>query len=412
MEKQATREAYGQALEALGATNENVVVLDADLSKSTKTNLFQKKYPERFFDMGIAEQNMMGVAAGFAATGKVPFASTFAVFATGRAYDQIRNTICYPRLNVKIAATHAGITVGEDGGSHQALEDINLMRGLPNMTVLVPADGPEAYKAVMAAAAYDGPVYIRLGRSAVLTVTDPDADFVIGKGKLLREGTDVTLIACGMMVAVALDAAELLAAEGVHAAVIDMSTIKPIDRALICEWAEKTGAVVTAEEHNIIGGLGSAVSEVLALECPTPLEMVGVEDVFGESGTAAQTLVTDSDGKATVYVKRGSYVVTATHSRFTAAVTQTVKISAGRTVKLTGEILENVQLVVTNAYGAPLSGAVVTVGGKSITTGTDGTASFSLKRGSYVAQVACTGYSAQSVQLSVTGSIRERVQLK
>ena len=198
MEKQATREAYGQALEALGAANENVVVLDADLSKSTKTNLFQKKFPERFFDMGIAEQNMMGVAAGFAATGKVPFASTFAVFATGRAYDQIRNTICYPRLNVKIAATHAGITVGEDGGSHQALEDINLMRGLLNMTVLVPADGPEAYKAVMAAAAYDGPVYIRLGRSAVPTVTDPDADFVIGKGKLLREGTDVTLIACGM----------------------------------------------------------------------------------------------------------------------------------------------------------------------------------------------------------------------
>lgn len=287
MEKQATREAYGQALEALGAANENVVVLDADLSKSTKTNLFQKKFPERFFDMGIAEQNMMGVAAGFAATGKVPFASTFAVFATGRAYDQIRNTICYPRLNVKIAATHAGITVGEDGGSHQALEDINLMRGLPNMTVLVPADGPEAYKAVMAAAAYDGPVYIRLGRSAVPTVTDPDADFVIGKGKLLREGTDVTLIACGMMVAVALDAAELLAAEGVNAAVIDMSTIKPIDRALICEWAEKTGVVVTAEEHNIIGGLGSAVSEMLALECPTPLEMVGVEDVFGESGTAA-----------------------------------------------------------------------------------------------------------------------------
>lgn len=287
MEKQATREAYGQALEALGAANENVVVLDADLSKSTKTNLFQKKFPERFFDMGIAEQNMMGVAAGFAATGKVPFASTFAVFATGRAYDQIRNTICYPQLNVKIAATHAGITVGEDGGSHQALEDINLMRGLPNMTVLVPADGPEAYKAVMAAAAYDGPVYIRLGRSAVPTVTDPDVDFIIGKGKLLREGTDVTLIACGMMVAVALDAAELLAAEGVNAAVIDMSTIKPIDRALICEWAEKTGAVVTTEEHNIIGGLGSAVSEVLALECPTPLEMVGVEDVFGESGTAA-----------------------------------------------------------------------------------------------------------------------------
>lgn len=287
MEKQATREAYGQALEVLGAENENVVVLDADLSKSTKTNMFQKKFPERFFDMGIAEQNMMGVAAGFAAAGKVPFASTFAVFATGRAYDQIRNSICYPRLNVKIAATHAGITVGEDGGSHQALEDISLMRSLPNMTVLVPADGPEAYKAVMAAAAHEGPVYVRLGRSAVPTVTDKEKDFVIGKGSVLREGTDVTLIACGMMVAVALDAAELLAAEGISAAVIDMSTIKPIDRALISEWAAKTGAIVTAEEHNVIGGLGSAVAEVLALDKPVPMEMVGVEDVFGESGTAA-----------------------------------------------------------------------------------------------------------------------------
>lgn len=287
MEKQATREAYGQALEVLGAEHENVVVLDADLSKSTKTNMFQKKFPERFFDMGIAEQNMMGVAAGFAAAGKVPFASTFAVFATGRAYDQIRNSICYPRLNVKIAATHAGITVGEDGGSHQALEDISLMRSLPNMTVLVPADGPEAYKAVMAAAEYEGPVYIRLGRSAVPTVTDKEKDFVIGKGSVLREGTDVTLIACGMMVAVALDAAELLAAESISAAVIDMSTIKPIDRALISEWAAKTGAIVTAEEHNIIGGLGSAVAEVLALDKPVPMEMVGIEDVFGESGTAA-----------------------------------------------------------------------------------------------------------------------------
>lgn len=287
MEKQATREAYGQALEALGAVRQDVVVLDADLSKSTKTNMFQNKYPERFFNMGIAEQNLMGVAAGFAAAGKVPFASTFAVFATGRAYDQIRNSICYPRLNVKIAATHAGITVGEDGGSHQALEDINLMRGLPNMTVLVPADGPEAYNAVMAAAEVEGPVYIRLGRSAVPTITDPDEAFVIGKGKCLREGADVTLIACGMMVAVALDAAELLAAEGVSAAVIDMSTIKPIDRALIGEWAGKTGAVVTAEEHNVIGGLGSAVAEVLALDKPVPMEMVGIEDVFGESGTAA-----------------------------------------------------------------------------------------------------------------------------
>lgn len=288
MEKQATREAYGQALEELGAVRQDVVVLDADLSKSTKTSMFQSKYPDRFFNAGIAEQNLMGLAAGFAATGKVPFASTFAVFATGRAYDQIRNSICYPRLNVKIAATHAGITVGEDGGSHQALEDINLMRGLPNMTVLVPADGPEAKNAVKAAAEYEGPVYIRLGRSGVPTITDADALFVIGKGRVMREGSDVTLIGCGMMVAKALEAADALAEEGVSAAVIDMSTIKPIDRELIVDWAKKTGAVVTAEEHNIIGGLGSAVAEVLVEEALVPMERVGIEDVFGESGTGGE----------------------------------------------------------------------------------------------------------------------------
>lgn len=288
MEKQATREAYGQALEELGAVRQDVVVLDADLSKSTKTSMFQSKYPDRFFNAGIAEQNLMGLAAGFAAAGKVPFASTFAVFATGRAYDQIRNSICYPRLNVKIAATHAGITVGEDGGSHQALEDINLMRGLPNMTVLVPADGPEAKNAVKAAAEYEGPVYIRLGRSGVPTITDADAPFVIGKGRVMREGSDVTLIGCGMMVAKALEAADALAEEGVSAAVIDMSTIKPIDRELIVEWAKKTGAIVTAEEHNIIGGLGSAVAEVLVEEALVPMERVGIEDVFGESGTGGE----------------------------------------------------------------------------------------------------------------------------
>ena len=288
MEKQATREAYGQALEELGAVRQDVVVLDADLSKSTKTSMFQSKYPDRFFNAGIAEQNLMGLAAGFAAAGKVPFASTFAVFATGRAYDQIRNSICYPRLNVKIAATHAGITVGEDGGSHQALEDINLMRGLPNMTVLVPADGPEAKNAVKAAAEYEGPVYIRLGRSGVPTITDADAPFVIGKGRVMREGSDVTLIGCGMMVAKALEAADALAEEGVSAAVIDMSTIKPIDRELIVEWANKTGAIVTAEEHNIIGGLGSAVAEVLVEEALVPMERVGIEDVFGESGTGGE----------------------------------------------------------------------------------------------------------------------------
>lgn len=288
MEKQATREAYGQALEELGAVRQDVVVLDADLSKSTKTSMFQSKYPDRFFNAGIAEQNLMGLAAGFAAAGKVPFASTFAVFATGRAYDQIRNSICYPRLNVKIAATHAGITVGEDGGSHQALEDINLMRGLPNMTVLVPADGPEAKNAVKAAAEYEGPVYIRLGRSGVPTITDADAPFVIGKGRVMREGSDVTLIGCGMMVAKALEAADALTEEGVSAAVIDMSTIKPIDRELIVEWAKKTGAIVTAEEHNIIGGLGSAVAEVLVEEALVPMERVGIEDVFGESGTGGE----------------------------------------------------------------------------------------------------------------------------
>ena len=288
MEKQATREAYGQALEELGAVRQDVVVLDADLSKSTKTSVFQAKYPERFFNAGIAEQNLMGLAAGFAAAGKVPFASTFAVFATGRAYDQIRNSICYPRLNVKIAATHAGITVGEDGGSHQALEDINLMRGLPNMTVLVPADGPEAKNAVKAAADYEGPVYIRLGRSGVPTITDADVPFVIGKGRVMREGADVTLIGCGMMVAKALEAADVLAAEGVNAAVIDMSTIKQIDRELIVEWAKKTGAIVTAEEHNVIGGLGSAVAEVLVEEVLVPMERVGIEDVFGESGTGGE----------------------------------------------------------------------------------------------------------------------------
>ena len=288
MEKQATREAYGQALEELGAVRQDVVVLDADLSKSTKTSMFQSKYPDRFFNAGIAEQNLMGLAAGFSVAGKVPFASTFAVFATGRAYDQIRNSICYPRLNVKIAATHAGITVGEDGGSHQALEDINLMRGLPNMTVLVPADGPEAKNAVKAAAEYEGPVYIRLGRSGVPTITDADAPFVIGKGRVMRGGSDVTLIGCGMMVAKALEAADALAEEGVSAAVIDMSTIKPIDRELIVEWAKKTGAIVTAEEHNIIGGLGSAVAEVLVEEALVPMERVGIEDVFGESGTGGE----------------------------------------------------------------------------------------------------------------------------
>ncbi len=286
----ATRDAYGQALAELGAINDKVVVLDADLSKSTKTNDFKKVYPERFFNLGIAEQNLLGTAAGFAAAGKIPFASSFAVFAVGRAYDQIRNSIAYPNLNVKIAATHAGLTVGEDGGSHQMLEDIALMRAVPNMTVIVPADGVETKQVVMAAAAHQGPVYIRLGRPKVPVLFGDDYKFEIGKGVVLREGTDVTLVGTGIMVSKALEAAELLAADGISAAVVNMSTIKPLDNALITEMAQKTGAVVTCEEHNIYGGLGSAVAEVLVETCPVPMARVGVEDKFGESGLPDELL--------------------------------------------------------------------------------------------------------------------------
>lgn len=286
----ATRDAYGQALAELGAINDKVVVLDADLSKSTKTNDFKKVFPERFFNIGIAEQNLLGTAAGFAAAGKIPFASSFAVFAVGRAYDQIRNSIAYPKLNVKIAATHAGLTVGEDGGSHQMLEDIALMRALPNMTVLVPADGEETKQAVMAAAAYEGPVYIRLGRPKVPVLFDADYQFEIGKGVVLQEGSDVTLVATGIMVSKAVEAAEKLAAEGISAAVVNISTIKPLDNALIIQMTQKTGAVVTCEEHNIYGGLGSAVAEVLVEHCPVPMVRVGVADKFGESGLPDQLL--------------------------------------------------------------------------------------------------------------------------
>lgn len=286
----ATRDAYGQALAELGASNDKVVVLDADLSKSTKTNDFKKIFPERFFNIGIAEQNLLGTAAGFAAAGKIPFASSFAVFAVGRAYDQIRNSIAYPKLNVKIAATHAGLTVGEDGGSHQMLEDIALMRALPNMTVLVPADGEETKQAVMAAAAYEGPVYIRLGRPKVPVLFDADYQFAIGKGVVLQDGSDVTLVATGIMVSKAVEAAEKLAAEGISAAVVNISTIKPLDNDLIVQMAQKTGAVVTCEEHNIYGGLGSAVAEVLVEHCPVPMARVGVEDKFGESGLPDQLL--------------------------------------------------------------------------------------------------------------------------
>ncbi|MBP3401393.1 MAG: transketolase family protein, partial [Selenomonadales bacterium] len=260
----ATREAYGEALRELGGQNENIVVLDADLSGSTKTAMFKKEYPTRFFNAGIAEQSMIGTAAGLAAAGKTAFASTFAVFATGRAFEQIRNSVCYPKLNVKVAATHAGLTVGEDGATHQAIEDVAIMRALPNMTVLVPADAAEAKAVVRWAAEYNGPVYIRLGRSGVPDVFDETYEFKFGKAVTLKEGTDVTLIGMGIMTAAALEAADMLAEEGISAAVINMSTIKPIDEEAIIAAAQATGAIVTCEEHNIIGGLGSAVAEVLA----------------------------------------------------------------------------------------------------------------------------------------------------
>lgn len=286
----ATRDAYGETLKELGAKYPNLVVLDADLSASTKTREFAKVYPDRFFDCGIAEGNMMAVSAGLAAAGKIPFASTFAVFGAGRAYEQIRNSICYPKLNVKVALTHSGLTVGEDGATHQMLEDIALMRVLPNMTVLVPADAAETAAAVKWAAAYEGPVYIRMGRAKCDDITDPDLPFTPGKASMLRKGYDVTLIACGIMVSRALQAADLLKGCGVSARVINMSSIKPIDEAAIVKAAQDTGAIVTAEEHSVKGGLGSAVAEVVVKRCPVPMAMVGVGDSFGESGKADDLL--------------------------------------------------------------------------------------------------------------------------
>ncbi len=280
----ATREAYGEALKKLAATNPNVVVLDADLSGSTKTAEFKKVSPERFFNVGIAEQNLIGTAAGLSLAGKIPFASTFAMFAAGRAFEIIRNTVAYPVLNVKIAATHAGLTVGEDGGSHQAIEDISIMRSIPNMTVINPADAREAEQAVLSAAEFVGPVYIRLGRMAVEDVYDDSYVFELGKGVQLREGKDVTIIATGLMVQEALKAAEILKEDGIDAKVINIHTIKPIDRDIIIKAAKETNAIVTAEEHSIIGGLGSAVLEVLSDEYPVPLKRVGAMDTFGESG--------------------------------------------------------------------------------------------------------------------------------
>ena len=284
-EKKATREAYGAALAELGDTFD-FVVLDADLSAATKTSVFKKKFPERFFNCGIAEGNMMSVAAGIAAAGKPVFASSFAMFAAGRAFEQVRNSIGYPHLNVKIGATHAGITVGEDGATHQCNEDMALMRSIPGMTVICPSDATEAYHAVRAALETEGPMYLRFSRYAV---PDRNAErkgytFEIGRGTVLREGTDVTIVAVGQMVHMAEEAAATLAAEGISARVINMHTVKPIDRELLIRSAKETGAVVTAEEHSIIGGLGSAVCEVLAEEVPVPVRRVGVEDAFGKSG--------------------------------------------------------------------------------------------------------------------------------
>jgi len=286
----ATRESYGNALAEIGS-NENIIVLDADLSKSTKTEVFLKKYPERFVNMGIAEGNMMSVAAGMAACGKVVFASSFAMFAAGRAFEQIRNSIGYPNLNVKIGATHAGLSVGEDGATHQCLEDIGIMRTIPNMVIINPADDVEARAAVRAAAAHNGPVYLRFGRLPVPVLFDEATyKFEIGKGVLLADGTDVTIVGTGLMIGACLEAREILASEGISARVINIHTIKPIDSEIITKAARETGAIVTAEEHNVIGGLGSAVAEVVASSCPVPVMRVGTQDVFGRSGKPMELL--------------------------------------------------------------------------------------------------------------------------
>ncbi|MDR0531990.1 MAG: transketolase family protein [Oscillospiraceae bacterium] len=292
MEKKsiATREAYGAALVELGKRNDKLIVLDADLAAATKTGAFKKALPERFFDCGIAECNMMGVAGGLSTMGYTVFASTFAMFAAGRAFEQVRNTIGYPHLNVNIGATHAGISVGEDGASHQCCEDIALMRTIPGMVIINPADYQEAYKAVFAAAAWDGPVYLRFGRLAVPQMFDENYKFEIGKGVQLRAGKDVTIVATGLMVNEALMAAQLLQEEGLDARVLNMATIKPLDLEIITKAARETGALVTAEEHSVIGGLGGAVAEALSESCPTPVLRVGVKDKFGGSGPAAEML--------------------------------------------------------------------------------------------------------------------------
>ena len=291
VKKIATRESYGNALTELGAKHENLVVLDADLAAATKTGVFKKAYPERHIDCGIAEGNMMGIAAGLAATGKVPFASTFAMFAAGRAFEQIRNSIGYPKLNVKIGATHAGISVGEDGATHQCNEDIALMRTIPGMVVSNPADDVEARAAVYAAYEHEGPVYLRFGRLAVPVINDhPDYKFEIGKGITLKEGKDMTIIATGLCVSESLEAAKMLAADGIDAGVINIHTIKPLDEALVVKAAKETGRIFTVEEHSIIGGLGSAVCDTLSAQAPTKVTKIGVEDTYGESGPAVELI--------------------------------------------------------------------------------------------------------------------------
>lgn len=289
--KKATRESYGEALAELGEKYENLYVFDADLAAATKTGVFKKKFPERFFDCGIAEADMMGVAAGMAATGKIPFASTFAMFAAGRAYEIVRNSIGYPHLNVKIGATHAGISVGEDGATHQCNEDIALMRTIPGMTIINPADDVEARAAVEAAILHDGPVYLRFGRLAAPVFNDKSTyKFELGKGIQLSDGKDVTIIATGLMVSEAIEAAKVLSADGISARVINIHTIKPIDKDIIIKAAEETGRIVTVEEHSIIGGLGSAVCDVVSEYCPVPVKKIGVNDEFGHSGPAVDLL--------------------------------------------------------------------------------------------------------------------------
>jgi transketolase len=286
----ATRDAYGEVLAELGQDNERIVVLDADLSGSTKTAVFGKKFPERFFNMGIAEANMVVTAAGLAAVGKIPFVSTFAVFASGRAWEQIRQSVAYPKANVKVVATHGGVTVGEDGGSHQSVEDIAIMRAIPNMTVIVPADGVETKATIKAIADYKGPVYVRLGRNKVPTIFQEDYPFAIGKGCELVAGNDLTFVSTGLMTSAAVKAAEALKSEGISARVVHIGTVKPLDQDILVKAAKETKLIITAEEHSIIGGLGGAVAELLSEHCPVPVHRLGVKDRFGTSGKAEELL--------------------------------------------------------------------------------------------------------------------------